>query len=264
MFDIGRALWFKGVMKKIPVPYSEDFLTGYRTVDCENPERAWIIQSAIREIADFCEPSLCSRSDLLLCHTESLINSVEIDAEVYSVARRAAGGAIMAAEIALKQPSFALIRPPGHHAGRNFNGGFCFFNNMAIALYVLLSKGLIRNALIIDIDLHYGNGTEDIVKDNPQIMFRNIHAFQREEFLKKVESAISDATSYDIIGCSAGFDTYVHDWGGILLTDDYCEIARMITSANPHTFTILEGGYYISDLGKNVVSYLKGIQEACL
>ncbi len=52
--------------------------------------------------------------------------------------------------------------------------------------------------------------------------------------------------------------------GGILLTDDYRKIAWMITFLKLHTFTILEGGYYISDLGKNVASYLKGVQEACL
>jgi acetoin utilization deacetylase AcuC-like enzyme len=264
MFDFKDTLWLKGRVTKIPVPYSEDFLTDYRTVDCENPERAWIIKSAIREIADFREPNLCSKTDLLLCHTESIIKSVESDNEVYSVARRAAGGAIMAAGIALKQPSFALIRPPGHHAGRNFNGGFCFFNNMAIAIFALFSKGSIRNALIVDIDLHFGNGTEDIVKKDSRITFRNIHAFHREDFLKVLEEALSGADAYDIVGCSAGFDTYIHDWGGILLTDDYRKIARMITSSNPHTFTVLEGGYYISDLGKNVASYLKGIQEACL
>ena len=251
-------------MNKIPVLYSEDFLTDYNTVDCENPERAWIIHAAIKDAAEFQEPDQCSAADLLLCHTEALVRSVERDGEVYSVARRAAGGAIMAAEIALKQPSFALIRPPGHHAGRNFNGGFCFFNNMAIALYRLLSRGVIRSALIIDIDLHYGNGTEDIVSEDIRISFRNIHAFHREEFLADLETAIKDAPSYDIVGCSAGFDTYVHDWGGLLFTDDYREIGKLITSSNPHTFTILEGGYYISDLGKNVASYLRGVQKACL
>jgi acetoin utilization deacetylase AcuC-like enzyme len=263
MFDISRALWFKKRMKKIPVMYCEDFLTDYRTIDCENPERAWIIQSAVKEMAEFHVPDLCSESDLLLCHTESLINTVKRDGEIYAVACRAAGGAIMAAEMALEQPSFALIRPPGHHAGRNFNGGFCFFNNMAISLYVLLSRGVIRNALIVDIDLHYGNGTEDIVKEDGRISFRNIHAFHREEFLADLGTALRDAPSFDIIGCSAGFDTYVHDWGGILLTDDYREIAQMIVASNPRTFTLLEGGYYISDLGKNAAAYLQGVREAC-
>lgn len=251
-------------MTKIPVVYSEDFLTNYRTVDCENPERAWVVYAAIKDMAEFHEPPHCSESDLLLCHTESLVRTVERDKEVFSIAKKAAGGAIMAAEIALQQPSFALIRPPGHHAGRNFNGGFCFFNNMAVAIYSLLKRGLIANALIIDIDLHYGNGTEDIVAADKRISFWNIDTFDREGFFKDLTHALSDASSYDIIGCSAGFDTYVHDWGGILTTDDYREIARMIVTANPHTFTILEGGYYIPDLGKNVASYLKGIEGAFL
>jgi len=251
-------------MKKIPVYYSEDFLTDYPTVDCESPERAWIIQAAIKDMVEFREPELCSEKNLLLCHTESLITSVQRDGDVYPVARRAAGGAIMAAEAALEQQSFALIRPPGHHAGRNFNGGFCFFNNMAIALYALFARGKIKSALIIDIDLHYGNGTEDIINEDRRISFRNIHSFHREEFLADLTSAVQDASSFDIVGCSAGFDTYIHDWGGLLFTDDYREIAKMITSSNPHTFTLLEGGYYISDLGKNVASYLRGVQEACL
>jgi len=126
MFDNSEALWLKGGMKKIPVLYSDDFLTDYRTVDCENPERAWIIQSAIREIADFREPDLCSRTNLLLCHTESLIKSVESDEEVFSVARRAAGGAIMAAEIALTQPSFGLIRPTWPPCRSKFQRWFLF------------------------------------------------------------------------------------------------------------------------------------------
>lgn len=263
LFDIRQGLWLLGGMKKVPVIYSEDFLTDYRTVDCENPERAWVIHSALREMADFREPTLCSEGSLRLCHTESLIDSVARDQELYSVARRAAGGAILAAEIGLQEPSFALIRPPGHHAGRNFNGGFCFFNNMAIALYSLFSRDVITRALIVDIDLHYGNGTEDIVGKDGRVTFRNIQAYHRDEFLVELEAALKDASSYDIVGCSAGFDTYVHDWGGLLLTDDYADIAKMIISSNPRTFTLLEGGYYLNHLGRNVASYVKGIQEAC-
>lgn len=264
MVDIGSALWFKGRVKKIPVVYSEDFLTDYPTVDCESPERAWIIHAALRDVAEFHEAPSCNTSELLLCHTEPLVRAVEKESEVYPVAMKAAGGAVLAAEMALEQPTFALVRPPGHHAGRNFNGGFCFFNNMAVALSALLARGFVNNALIVDIDLHYGNGTEDIFKDDRRVAFRNIHAFHREEFLEALETALMDAHTFDIVGCSAGFDTYVHDWGGLLSTDDYRAISRLMVSANPRAFAILEGGYYISDLGKNVAAYVKGIQEACL
>ena len=251
-------------MGKFPVVYSEDFLTDYRTVDCENPDRASAIRYAIQDTVDFIDPEPCTEDDLLRCHTKALIGTVEWDQEILSVAKKAAGGAIKAAEIALERPSFALIRPPGHHAGRTFNGGFCFFNNMAIALNSLLSRGMIKRALIVDIDLHYGNGTEDIVRGDDRISFWNIDTVGREEFFADLEAALKTAHDYDIVGCSAGFDTYLRDWGGILFTDDYRKIARMITSSNRRFFTILEGGYYIQDLGKNVASYLNGILEACL
>jgi acetoin utilization deacetylase AcuC-like enzyme len=249
-------------LKKFPVVYSEDFLTDYPTVTCESPDRASAIWVAVRDIADFIDPEPCTEEDLLRCHTKALIDSVEGDQEIFRVAKKAAGGAIKAAEITMERPSFALIRPPGHHAGRDFNGGFCFFNNMAIALYSLLSRGMIKRALIVDIDLHYGNGTEDIVRGDDRISLCNIDTSEREGFFADLEAALKTAHDYDIAGCSAGFDTYLHDWGGILFTDDYRKIAGMIASSNCHFFTILEGGYYIEDLGKNVASYLRGVMEA--
>jgi len=251
-------------MPKIPVLYSDTFLTDYRTVDCENPDRISQIHTFIKEIADFIGPQPCDEKDLLLCHSENLIHSVKRDREVYEVARLAAGGAIQTALISLKRPAFGLIRPPGHHAGYNFNGGFCFFNNMAIAIKHLFAEKLITNALIVDIDLHYGNGTYDIVKGDKSIVFKNIDAYSQKDFFQQLRDAIESANNFDIIGCSAGFDTYVRDWGGILSTDDFEEIGYLLARSNPHLFSLLEGGYYIPDLGKNVCAYLKGIQKACL
>ena len=102
------------------------------------------------------------------------------------------------------------------------------------------------------------------MRGDDRISFWNIDTVGREEFFADLEAALKTAHDYDIVGCSAGFDTYLRDWGGILFTDDYRKIARMITSSNRRFFTILEGGYYIQDLGKNVASYLNGILEACL
>ena len=247
-------------MQKIPAIYSDVFLTDYQTVDCESPDRVTEIYYDIKNAADFIEPEPCADSDLLLCHTERLIEIVR-KSDVYDAARLSAGGAIKAAEIALMTPSFALIRPPGHHAGRDFNGGFCFFNNMAIAMMKLLRDGKVERALIIDIDLHYGNGTEDIVSGDKRISFWNIDAATREEFFRDLEGAVRTAPGFDIVGCSAGFDTYIKDWGGLLTTADFRRIGSMIASSNPRFFSILEGGYYIPDLGINVRAYLEGIQE---
>lgn len=251
-------------MGQIQVPYSEDFLKDYDTVDCESPHRVIDIWLKLRDVAAFVEPELCSVSDLTACHSAAIVSSVERHGELFSVARRAAGGAIMAAKVALTgAPAFALIRPPGHHAGHNFNGGFCFFNNMAIAVKKLFSEGLIERALIVDIDLHYGNGTYDIVKDDDRIAFRNISASTRSEFFAQSEDALKDAASFNIVGCSAGFDTYIKDWGALLTTDDFTTIGGLLASSNPHLFSVLEGGYYIEDLGLNVRAYIKGIQQAC-
>jgi acetoin utilization deacetylase AcuC-like enzyme len=257
-------LWCNVNMEKMPIYYSEDYVVDYNTVDCENPHRVIEIWLKIKEIADFIEPEPCTVADLQLCHTQRLIENVERDSQLYPVALRAAGGAIAAAEKALSgTPSFALIRPPGHHAGRAFNGGFCFFNNMTIAVKRLLADDVIRNALIVDIDLHYGNGTFDIVKDDSRIAFRNIDASSRAEFFDALEEALKDAATFDVVGCSAGFDTYIRDWGSLLFTEDYRKIGDLFVSSNPHFFSILEGGYYINDLGLNVLAYLTGIREAC-
>src|SRR5208337_4070434 len=104
---------------------------------------------------------------------------------------------------------FALVRPPGHHAGGDFNGGFCFFNNIAVAVKKMLAAGAIGSGLVVDIDLHYGNGTAHIFKDDPRVKFRNISAPTRPEFFEMLEQAVADGGEYDIVGCSAGFDTYI-------------------------------------------------------
>jgi acetoin utilization deacetylase AcuC-like enzyme len=82
----------------IPTVYSEDFLTDYVTVDCESPDRIWIIQSRIQHVAEFTEPEPCMAEDLLLCHGHTLIKTVQKDETVYEIARKAAGGAIKAAD----------------------------------------------------------------------------------------------------------------------------------------------------------------------
>ena len=248
---------------KITTIYSPLFLQDYQTVDCEAPERVSAVHSHIGDLVTFLEPEPCSVADLRLCHSESIIKSVERVPEVFEVARLSAGAAIKAAELCSEGPTFSLARPPGHHAGRNFNGGFCFFNNMAIAVQKLLSEEKAASVLIVDIDLHYGNGTFDIFKEEQRVAFKNISASTREEFVEELDEALADAPKFDVVGCSAGFDTYIRDWGSLLFTEDFKAIGAKITSSNPHVFFVFEGGYYITDLGKNVHSFFQGIQEAC-
>ncbi len=250
-------------VRKFTVLFTPIFLRDYPTVDCESPDRVSIIHSRIQDFVSFLEPEPCSREDLAMCHSASLIRSVERQPDVCEVALLSAGAAIKAADLCFEGPTFSLARPPGHHAGRNFNGGFCFFNNIALAAAKLLSTGRAASVLIVDIDLHYGNGTFDIFKEDARVAFRNISASDRAGFFEELESALADAARYDAVGCSAGFDTYIRDWGSLLFTEDFRAIGSRIVSSNPHTFFVLEGGYYIPDLGTNVLSFIEGMREAC-
>ena len=157
---------------------------------------------------EFIQPKPASEDDILLVHSQSLIDSVKRDELAFEVANLAAGGAITTAEIALSEPAFGLIRPPGHHAGRDFNGGFCFFNNMAIAIQKLIQEKKINKALIVDIDLHYGNGTYDILGGKEDIIFLNMECQERQKYLSQLKESLEKAKGYDLIGVSAGFDTY--------------------------------------------------------
>jgi acetoin utilization deacetylase AcuC-like enzyme len=208
-------------------------------------------------------PGSADEEDLLLVHTQSLIDSVKGDRTVFEVASLAAGGAITTADIALSEPAFGLIRPPGHHAGRYFNGGFCFFNNMAIAVQSLIQQKRLDRVLVVDIDLHYGNGTHDILGDRKDVIFLDMECQERQRYLDELRESMEKTKGYDIIGVSAGFDTYEKDWGRSLKTEDYKTIGTMIKEAakpcQGRRFALLEGGYYIPDLGKNVKSFLDGL-----
>ena len=138
----------------------------------ESPER---VNSAYQYLKkkgfEFIEPIPCEDEDILLAHTSRLFDEVKGEkffepdtpalSGIFEYARLAAGSAINAAELCLKgEKTFSLMRPPGHHATRNRLGGFCYFNNIAIAsLKVRQAAGKIA---IIDFDCHHGNGTEDI------------------------------------------------------------------------------------------------------
>jgi acetoin utilization deacetylase AcuC-like enzyme len=90
-------------------------------------------------------------------HTESHIRHVK-GIGLHEIASLAAGGAVLASEIGMNEPCFALVRPPGHHASSNTAWGFCFYNNMAIAMERLKRNGAIEKAHILDFDLHFGTG----------------------------------------------------------------------------------------------------------
>jgi acetoin utilization deacetylase AcuC-like enzyme len=171
----------------------------------ENPERVRAAVAQLhKEFHTWITPVPCEDEDILRVHTREMLNAVRTDTfsdadtpffpNIFELAKLAAGGAIRAAESALAgQPALSLMRPPGHHAERNRVMGFCYFNNIAIAVAKNLgtrnpkpslrdaeesgqqSENTINKVAILDFDCHHGNGTEDIFRNEERVLFVSIH-----------------------------------------------------------------------------------------
>jgi acetoin utilization deacetylase AcuC-like enzyme len=104
------------------------------------------------------KPNPASEEDILRAHTDRHLQNIKKNSLLYELASLAAGGAILAAQEAYNgTPTFAVIRPPGHHASADSCWGFCYFNNISISLLKLYSEGKIKSAFILDFDLHTGD-----------------------------------------------------------------------------------------------------------
>jgi len=114
----------------------------------------------------------------------------------------AVGGAIRASEISLTgEPAFGLMRPPGHYASPNSCLGFCYFNNIAIATRRLIHAEEIERALIVDFDLHFGDGTANTFAGDASVVYYHMGPTPRD-----LDSFLSNAGSFDALAVSAGFD----------------------------------------------------------
>ena len=190
--------------------------------------------------------------------------------------------------------AFALCRPPGHHAGADYVGGYCYLNTAAIAAKAAIAAGKPRIA-ILDVDYHHGNGTQDIFYERADVLFVSIHADPAtdypfywghadeagegqgvgftlnlplprgtsiREFGVALEAAADRIASFDpdLLICSYGADTYVGDPISFfsIETDDYAEIGRRIAGLGVPTLIVMEGGYAVDDLGANVAAFLSG------
>jgi len=145
------------------------------------------------------EPELARIEDLELVHTAEHIQLVKntcehggglldlgdtvVSPESFEVARYAVGGALKAVDVVLGEAvknAFALVRPPGHHAGQYYAAGFCVFNNVAVAAAHLIERLDFERVLILDVDAHHGNGTQEIFYNTKKVLYISLHEDPRE------------------------------------------------------------------------------------
>jgi acetoin utilization deacetylase AcuC-like enzyme len=240
-------------------------------------------------------PMALKRIDALLGQ-HSFDTSTPIGPETWSAAYWSAQTAISATHALLESrgPVFAFCRPPGHHAGRDYLGGYSYLSNAAIAAEEARANGVARVA-ILDVDYHHGNGTQDIFYDRPDVAFASIHAEPATDYpfywghadeqgsgeghghtLNLPLPRGTDWEGYapildlaldwvgqrapDLLIVSYGADT--HDADPIshlkLKTADYDRMARRIASLGLPTLIVMEGGYAVEALGANLAAFLGG------
>jgi acetoin utilization deacetylase AcuC-like enzyme len=243
------------------VIFHNDFYQVYTSDPAASAGRMESIVEVITPHVEFIEARPASKDQIAFVHESAHIEYVR-QAGTYPIAALAAGGAVQAATLGLSAPCFGLIRPPGHHASSGSCWGFCYFNNMAIALEVLKRKGKIKTAYVLDFDLHFGDGTVNILQNRDYVTVHNPESAHRDTYLNEISTQLSLCRA-DIIGISAGFDNHRDDWGGLLRTEDYHDIGKLVRKAALKNgggyFAILEGGYNHQVLGDNVLSLILGM-----
>jgi acetoin utilization deacetylase AcuC-like enzyme len=278
---------------KTKIIYSEKCL-GYGSWHVEGPERVRKTHELLKERGySFLVPKPASEEDLTSVHDheyvwmvkKGLVDDADTPAydNIFEFARLAAGGAMLAADV----KGFSIMRPPGHHAGINgaalgaATRGFCYMNNIAIAV-----RHLGKPALILDIDGHHGNGTQEIFYGDKIVTYLSLHRHPnypwtgaRSElncvnhplppdcgdtvYLETLEEALEklDMSRYEVVAVSAGFDTHAGDLASLGLSSEaYGVIGQKIGRLGKPVFFVLEGGYRGEDVGNDIDNLLKGFE----
>jgi acetoin utilization deacetylase AcuC-like enzyme len=225
---------------------------------------------------------------------------VPISRRSYDAAVMAAGGVLAAVDAVMNKQvtnAFCAVRPPGHHAMENQALGFCIFNNVAIGTKYVQKKYGLSNVLIVDWDVHHGNGTQATFYDDPTVLYFSVHQYPfypgsgseaekgegkglnstinvplpagsgDEEYVKAFEEKLRPAAlafGPDFVFISAGFDAHEDDLlGGMKVTaDGFAELTRIVKSiaqrcCNGRIVSVLEGGYHLGGLAASVEAHIR-------
>lgn len=260
-------------------------------------------------------PARANDNDVLRVHTQDHIDHIRdvaekgggrLDADTVcspdspDVAWLAAGTAVDAVERIINdedKSALCLVRPPGHHAVPEHAMGFCLLSNIAIAARTAIQRFEVNRVLIVDWDVHHGNGTQDVFYEDEQVTFFSAHRFpfypgsgaksetgrgkglgttvnlplefgvSRKEYLSAFQNELTkaaDRSRPDLVMISAGFDAHSQDPIGALglETEDFEPLTKLVqqvadTHANGRLVSLLEGGYHVDRLAECVELHLR-------
>lgn len=267
----------------------------------ERPSRITATVERLKNQADlpitWTEPAPASDTSILRAHSEAHLQRLGIATDfdgdtpthpqIDAHARRSAGAGLAALSGCRSgKMTFSLMRPPGHHATRTRAMGFCYLNSIAIACLEALETGS-KKVAVYDFDVHHGNGTEAILREEPRAVFYSIHQHPcypgtgtanvgkncfnfpvppktpRLEYRKILGDALErlGIGKPDLLAVSAGFDAYARDplAQELLEAEDFYWLGKSIRKLGLPVFSLLEGGYS-SDLPDLILAYLKGLE----
>jgi acetoin utilization deacetylase AcuC-like enzyme len=281
---------------------TDERCTGYRRPG--HPERPARISSTLEKLQGQKELALewlrpggaVAEASLLRAHAPEHLARLRIpedfDADtpyyphIADFARQSVAAALEALKLARAgEAAFSLMRPPGHHATRHHAMGFCYLNNIAIAVLEALATGAKRVA-VFDFDVHHGNGTEAILLDQPGAAFFSVHQHPcypgtgtahvgpncfnfpvapqtpRADYRQVLERALDELKRFrpDLVAVSAGFDAYARDpiAQETLEVEDFHWLGQRLRGLGVPLFSLLEGGYS-AELPELIFAYLKGL-----
>lgn len=308
--------------------YHPDYLKHETGTHPERPERAMVIAHEIKNAANlqdrliWIDPRAADAPELLRCHTSAHYDQVQeackldeeelgaLDSDTivsrasFDVSKYAAGGVLTAIDTVMNneaENAFVIVRPPGHHATQQQPMGFCLFNNVAVGARYAQEIHNLERILIVDWDVHHGNGTQDIFYQDSSVFYLSLHQYPHYPgtgrssetgtgrgmgytlntplpggtSAKAYRATFEDAMKQiirrihpDLVIISAGFDSHREDpLGGLMLeNEDFAWMTKQLKHvaaqySNGRVISVLEGGYNLRQLGHIATAHVQALAD---